>query len=1580
MRLTHPDLTPEKDDASVKLRFGGGDRDAPVRGRADAVSRQQHKRYFAAVLDSSHLDHRSPPQPSLFKRGIWALKHPEHLTLSIILILSSCAQQGVPAPVVVPGSATGLDTQARKVTPTALPGVFFLPPVAPNPGVLGPLEANARVNIEFFKLEDGKTPGKALGPGYSVKAGTIAQDGGKYHANWKTSDSEQVNGTTVRIELRLDNAPAGEPVCHAGVNLDAGCLAFIDAKLWRNQGEANQGAKSNTLLNLVNGQTIPLKFHVNADAINQAPRVTIKTPATGATLDAQPVTFTASALDFEDGDLTANVEWRAGEQVLGQGGTIETVLPAGAHTVTAHVADRTGKAGQASVQFTVKPSAPTMTLTKMQPDRGPLTGGTTVTLTGTGFTGATSVQFGTQPATNFKVISDAEIQAVAPQVSAPATVNVTVQKNKAASAALPFTYGESYEIIARGTDDRMLTLLNGKVVSDVEYSWGTPVPQASVYAKDGDKVELVLVNRWPTHCGIGQVIAKTPSGVVKEIHPGFSNPNCTDRLGEVFRYEYVLPDGPGKELPIQAPDVTELTTVAGLAGAPTTFQWTAAHPQDVKLQCTLEFGDGQTQTLDPCDRTGAVRHIYAQPGTYSAKLKVADGPYTSGLGGDATSGNSNSIQKFVSVSVAPAPAPAKVSLVDLTPRIGSTLGGTAVTLTGKGFTGTTEVKFGTLSAAKFTVVNDTTILAVTPAFESPTEVAVSVTSAEETSNTLPFTYRIPYRLSALARPLNSSIYQYFDDRLVVQLNDRVIADMKGENLTPGDYPPRILTDFAANAGDKLTFVVVNGWPWACGSGQITLLKPDGQTTVAYPGFTDPNCNDRIGEVARYEYILPDGPGKSVPIQAPDIETLTVTGAAGAPTTFTWKLTNPTGAKLTCTLDFGNGQTRTVDPCSATGSVQHTYASAGTYRAKLKVVDGPYASGDPYDTRSGESNGIQKFVDVVVASQPVNQAPVVEALTISPSAAQMGQTVTLSWNTIDPEKEAVSCTVSFGDGQVQTVETCLSATAVNHVYAGAGTYTVTIKAADVKGNVTEKTVLVTVTQAAQNTPPVIQHVATVPSAPQVGGVVTFTWQVTDANHDAVSCVISFGDGTTKTVQTCQGTTSATHTYTKSGNYTVKVTASDARAATTEFAHSITVVPAPVKLQISSLAVQPALVEVGDYLTVSWQLTNPNQSALSCTIRLGSQVVRELQSCDINTSTVVQLTQEGSQLVTLSINDPATGIVETSKQILVHPDLNLRMEGTAVDLVTVQGLLQQVQASPYLPSGAKFSLDRARAVSYGDNYAVLYLKDFQVNPNFDQMLHEVFFVDGKIVNWVRLAKNNSKNEVSLVNVLYGTSFSGPVEGRTAAQDQAANLVFLQSPMSQENRWRDQLGLVGQTGPLSVNQAGRLGVLTVSCSDLAGNYRNAWVLAMTGMPFTVAPSTSSANHKDFFIGLFLEGLADAGAFANAFAVYNVAPYLASMYATHWFVRYRDCLSGQGINYENKVIAVVAPPLPASTTVFVKSVPDNITVYATSDVMTIADILAAALPNAVMTYEALYEPTIIESATVDPIGMTIRVTIKGF
>jgi hypothetical protein len=74
----------------------------------------------------------------------------------------------------------------------------------------------------------------------------------------------------------------------------------------------------------------------------------------------------------------------------------------------------------------------------ISPSAGPLSGGTTVTLTGTGLLGATAVTFGATAAGAFTVVSDTQITATAPPGSG--TVQVTVTTPGGTSNSVSYTY------------------------------------------------------------------------------------------------------------------------------------------------------------------------------------------------------------------------------------------------------------------------------------------------------------------------------------------------------------------------------------------------------------------------------------------------------------------------------------------------------------------------------------------------------------------------------------------------------------------------------------------------------------------------------------------------------------------------------------------------------------------------------------------------------------------------------------------------------------------------------------------------------------------------------------------------------------------------------------------------------------------------------------------------------------------------------------------------------------------------------------------------------------------------------------
>jgi hypothetical protein len=89
---------------------------------------------------------------------------------------------------------------------------------------------------------------------------------------------------------------------------------------------------------------------------NTPPVVTISAPASGTSVPAgSSVTFTGSATDTQDGNLSASLSWSSNlDGAIGSGASFSTTaLSVGAHTVTAAVTDSGGLSGSAVVSVTV---------------------------------------------------------------------------------------------------------------------------------------------------------------------------------------------------------------------------------------------------------------------------------------------------------------------------------------------------------------------------------------------------------------------------------------------------------------------------------------------------------------------------------------------------------------------------------------------------------------------------------------------------------------------------------------------------------------------------------------------------------------------------------------------------------------------------------------------------------------------------------------------------------------------------------------------------------------------------------------------------------------------------------------------------------------------------------------------------------------------------------------------------------------------------------------------------------------------------------------------------------------------------
>ena len=241
--------------------------------------------------------------------------------------------------------------------------------------------------------------------------------------------------------------------------------------------------------------------------------------------------------------------------------------------------------------------------------------------------------------------------------------------------------------------------------------------------------------------------------------------------------------------------------------------------------------------------------------------------------------------------------------------------------------------------------------------------------------------------------------------------------------------------------------------------------------------------------------------------------------------------DPDGSIAAYAWDFGDGTSDEGE------SVSHTYEAAGTYTATLTVTD-----------NEGESSAVAKSVQVVSAETPgvpdPNEAPSAD-FTFSANELSVSFDASAS---ADSDGNITAYAWSFGDGETDEGER------VDHTYAEAGTFDVTLTVTDDEGESAQVTKSVEVAQ----TP--LENSAPQPTFGADFDELTGAFDAsasTDPDGSITAYAWSFGDG-----ETDEGA-SVNHTYAEAGTYTVTLTVTDdgGKSAQVEKTFEVSAAPAP-----------------------------------------------------------------------------------------------------------------------------------------------------------------------------------------------------------------------------------------------------------------------------------------------------------------------------------------------------------------------------------------------------------------------------------
>ncbi len=360
------------------------------------------------------------------------------------------------------------------------------------------------------------------------------------------------------------------------------------------------------------------------------------------------------------------------------------------------------------------PTNPAPTLSSISPQSASTAGGTSVSISGSNFLTGATVTFGTSAATSVVVVNATTITAVTP-AHAAGEANVTVTNTDGQSASLTGTAGFDY--IASSNPAPTLTSITPQSGStaggtSVTLTGSNFLTGATVTFGTSAATSVVVVNATT-------ITVVTPAHAAGEANVAVTNPDgLSASLTGTGGFDYIAP--PQSANP--APTLSSITPQSGSTVGGTSVSISGAN---FLAGATVIFGSSAATSVVVVNATTitAVTPAHAA-GEANVTVTNTDGQSASLTG---TSG--------FDYVVPPQPTNPAPTLSSITPQSGSTAGGTSVTLTGSNFLDGATVSFDSDAATSVTVVNSTTITAVTPA-HALGEANVTVTNTDGQSATL----------------------------------------------------------------------------------------------------------------------------------------------------------------------------------------------------------------------------------------------------------------------------------------------------------------------------------------------------------------------------------------------------------------------------------------------------------------------------------------------------------------------------------------------------------------------------------------------------------------------------------------------------------------------------------------------------------------------------------------------------------------------------------------------------------------------------------------------------------------------------
>jgi formylglycine-generating enzyme required for sulfatase activity/CxxC motif-containing protein (DUF1111 family)/subtilisin-like proprotein convertase family protein len=307
-------------------------------------------------------------------------------------------------------------------------------------------------------------------------------------------------------------------------------------------------------------------------------------------------------------------------------------------------------------------------ISSVSPNTGPTTGGTAITITGTNLTGTSSVTIDGVAATSVSVVSSTTATAVTPAGTIGAkTVSVTTPGGTA-NLTSGFTYGAGPTISSVSPNVGPTT--GGTAITIT----GTNLTGTSSVSVGGNAATSVVVVNATT------VTATTPSGAAGAANVSLTTPYGSPTASGAFTYQLYA-----------TPTISSVSPNTGSTSGGTAITITGTNLTGAS---SVTIGGVAATSVSVVSATTVTAVTPA--GTAGAKTVSITTP-----------GGTASLTSGFTYGAGP-------TISSVSPNVGPTTGGTAITITGTNLTGTSSVSVGGNAATSVVVVNATTVTAVTP--------------------------------------------------------------------------------------------------------------------------------------------------------------------------------------------------------------------------------------------------------------------------------------------------------------------------------------------------------------------------------------------------------------------------------------------------------------------------------------------------------------------------------------------------------------------------------------------------------------------------------------------------------------------------------------------------------------------------------------------------------------------------------------------------------------------------------------------------------------------------------------------------